>query len=108
MAKQSKLEQIAIEQRNRLVVKNDFNNNTNNNNYTENHTKAVSDTETPIHGKGTGEYLDTENGGGSHDVFGVNGGSGGRLNSLNKNEFNKVDEYEEPDTSLNSGQYRID
>lgn len=40
------------------------------NNYSVLHTRALSDTVTPIYGKGTGIFLDTTNGGGEYDING--------------------------------------
>ena len=39
-------------------------------NYSVLHTRALSDTTTPIYGKGTGIFLDTTNGGGEYDING--------------------------------------
>jgi hypothetical protein len=53
-------------------------------------TRALSDNTTPVYGKGTGIFLDQNNGGGSLDINGnpINGGLG-RLGSLLLNVFNK-------------------
>jgi len=58
-------------------------------------TRALSDTKTPVYGKGTGKFLDPDNGGGSLDINGnpVNGGLG-RLGSLLLNVFNKSLPYD--------------
>lgn len=102
MAEQSKLEQIGIEYRQQLLAQNIYNQD---DFYNENHTRAKSDLETPEHGKGTGVYMDTENGGSSEDIHGVFGIHGtGRLALLAMNKYNKENEYTKPDTSGNIGQ----
>lgn len=107
MAEQSKLEQIAIEQRANLMGMNEFNQ-LENNGYSATHTKAMSDSETPIQGKGTGVYMDTMNGGGSIDINGLPGLHGsGRLGQLAMNDYNYENGYETPDTSQNIGQISI-
>lgn len=107
MAEQSKLEQIAIEQRAQLLGMNIYNQ-TVGNQYSVSHTRAKSDTETPIQGKGTGVYMDTHNGGGYEDIHGVAGTVGtGRLASLAMNDYNYETPYETPDTSLNIGQINL-
>jgi hypothetical protein len=107
MAEQSKLEQIAIEQRNSLLPKNYYNVETGSN-YTSRHTRALSDQITPVNGKGTGIFLDTNNGGGDLDINGSPQSVGsGRLKNLAVNQFNKENGYEHPDTSLNVGQVII-
>jgi hypothetical protein len=70
MAERSKLDLLATEFREILLAKNAFNDADPSNNYSVNHTKALSDSETPIKGKGTGVYLDTYNGGGDLDING--------------------------------------
>lgn len=108
MGKQSKLEQIAIETRNVILTNNAFNNFDTKNNYSVTHTKAKSDAETPIQGKGTGIYLDVENGGSSIDTFGVAHIAGsGRVGNVGNNFYNKNRKYETPDTSGNIGQVKI-
>lgn len=107
MAQQSKLEQIGIEQRNNLLAMNGYNNQTGQG-YSATHTKAMSDDLTPIQGKGTGQYMDTHNGGGYEDIHGVAGTVGtGRLASLAMNDYNYENGYEAPDTSLNIGQIHL-
>ena len=52
-------------------------------NYSVLHTRALSDTTTPIYGKGTGIFLDTDNGGGEYDINGnINYIGSGRLNAI--------------------------
>lgn len=107
MAEQSELERIAIEQRNVLIPKNNYNVGVSNN-YSALHTRALSDQTTPINGKGTGIFMDTDNGGGSLDIYGDPAIAGsGRLNSLLVNEYNKTNGYKTPNTSLNVGQVII-
>jgi hypothetical protein len=108
MAEQSKLEQIAIQKRKELLSKNVFNNEDDSNNYTAKHTRALSDQETPTHGKGTGVFLDTYNGGSDVDINGTPSIPGsGRVSNLAKNKFNSENEYKTPDTSKNDGQVKL-
>ncbi len=87
----SNLEIIGINERSVLVTPNLYKQNwlTPNNttdNYSVLHTRAVSDTTTPIYGKGTGIFLDTTNGGGSYDINGnVDYAGSGRLNAITIN-----------------------
>ena len=84
----SKLEIIGINERSGLVTPNLYKQNwvTPNNttdNYSVLHTRALSDTTTPIYGKGTGIFLDTTHGGGDYDINGnVNYAGSGRLNAI--------------------------
>lgn len=104
MAEQSKLEQIALEQRKTLISKNTYNNAAPDENYSVKHTRALSDDITPINGKGTGIFLDTNNGGGSQDIYGNSTFVGsGRNALLASNKYNKDNEYKTPDTSKNNG-----
>ena len=82
----NKLEEAAIAARNTLIAINGYDNVADANNYTATHTKALSDQNTPVKGKGTGVFLDTYNGGGSIDVYGnpTYGGSG-RLPAIANN-----------------------
>jgi hypothetical protein len=102
--KQSKLEEIAIQQRASLVTKNTFNNADSSNNYNSKHTRALSDDETPVQGKGTGVFMDTGNGGGTYDINGnpMYPGSG-RKPALASNKFDPDNTYKTPDTSKNGG-----
>lgn len=105
---QSKLELIAIQQRNTIIPMNTYNADTTQN-YRATHTRALSDDVTPVNGKGTGQILDTANGGSSADIYGVAGVSGsGRLASLATNQYNANNGYTAPDTSGNVGQVVID
>lgn len=102
MSEQSKLERIGIEQRENLVARSIYNTS---DSYSVTHTRAISDDETPIPGKGTGLFLDTENGGGSYDINGVPGSiMSGRTSNLSQNIYNKESGYQTPDTSGNIGQ----
>lgn len=106
------LEQIAIATRNTLIATNNYDNASNSNNYGATHTRALSDTLTPIYGKGTGVFLDTYNGGGDFDINGnpAAGGSG-RLAAYANNGatwgYTPTTEYTAPDTSANVGQVTI-
>jgi len=51
-------------------------------------TRALSDTNTPVYGKGTGIFLDTYNGGGEYDIKGnVNYNGSGRINNIKINTY---------------------
>jgi len=90
----SKLEQLAITQRSSLINPNLYKQSwvgplNFSNNYSVVHTRAISDSKTPIYGKGTGIFLDTENGGGEYDINGnPNHAGSGRINAINLNESN--------------------
>ena len=88
-----------------MLVKNHYNTN---DNYSATHTRALSDKITPINGKGTGKFMDTNNGGGSLDIYGVPQAAGsGRLANLAVNQYKQNSGYEKPDTSANIGQVII-
>lgn len=110
----NKLEQAAIDRRNMLIASNAYNSATDANKYSATHTKALSDQETPVKGKGTGVFLDTYNGGGDLDINGnpTNPGSGRKSAMANNgstwgynNQPNNY--YTAPDTSANQGQVTI-
>lgn len=112
MAEQSDLEKIAIIERNKLKGKNVYND-LDGNKYEPGHTRALSDTTTPIHGKGTGKEApmgpDVTNGGGDMDINGnPNYPGSGRIKSVASNEYNENKKYEKPDMSGNIGQVVID
>ena len=108
MAKQSKLETIAISQRDKLIASNTYDNADPSENYSSKHTRALSDNLTPVQGKGTGIFLDTNNGGGSIDIHGNPAFAGsGRLQQMSANDFDKENPYQAPDTSKNSGQVTL-
>jgi len=101
MAK-SKLDELATEYRKKNIVKNDYNGEDDANNYSSTHTKAMSDQQTPVKGKGTGVYMDTYNGGGDMDINGnpIYAGSG-RLaaiaNNTSKWGYGPTSPYTAPD-----------
>ena len=102
----NKLELAAIAARNATLPINTYNDDTGGNEYSATHTRALSDASTPVAGKGTGVFLDTYNGGGSLDVNGSPSAAGsGRLQNVATNEFNSINTYQHPDTSLNEGQF---
>lgn len=109
MGDQSKLEKIAIEQRNKLIAKNIYDDVDKSNNYDKTHTRALSDTITPIQGKGTGEQLSIAMKGGS-DVD-INGDpsipGSGRIKQVASNKYSDPKQYVHPDTSLNIGQFIV-
>lgn len=105
----NKLEQAAIASRNVLIAINNYDNVADANNYGATHTRALSDTQTPVYGKGTGVFLDTYNGGGSLDVYGNPAAAGsGRLAAFANNTstwgYGPTAYYQHPDTSGNVGQ----
>jgi hypothetical protein len=105
---QTRLEEIAIEARKSLIMKNSFNDISNENNYSVTHTKAISDELTPKKGKGTGIPFDTYNGGSSEDVNGVIDAVGsGRISNVLKNKYSGNNNYKAPDMSGNVGQVTI-
>ena len=113
----SKLEEIAAIQRAAITNPNNYRHSWSsqddtNNQYSPTHTRAMADEKTPIYGKGTGEFLDTNNynAGGEYDKHGNPAIIGsGRINSLNLNQakwgYGPTSEYKRPDTSTNYGQY---
>ena len=104
----NKLEEAANAARNALIPMNNYNSKAPANEYSQTHSRALSDQETPIHGKGTGVFMDTYNGGGDVDINGngVNPGSG-RINNLVTNQYNNTNHYRMPDLT-NSGISIID
>lgn len=108
MAEQSKLEQIAITKRANLLVANTYLEG-DSKEYTATNSRAMSDSKTPIQGKGTGVELDTTNGGGDYDINGnpLYPGSG-RKKGLAQNNYNNTNGYTAPDMSGNIGQVTID
>lgn len=101
----NKLEQAAIAARSTLIPINTYNSASDSNNYSATHTRALSDSETPVAGKGTGVFLDTNNGGGSMDIHGSPSAAGsGRLSNIGVNQYNGGNTYQHPDTSGNIGQ----
>jgi hypothetical protein len=59
------------------------------NSYNSKHTRAMSDDETPNFGKGTGEFMDTKNGGSAIDVKGNPAiPKSGREGNLKLNHYN--------------------
>jgi hypothetical protein len=108
MAKQNKLEEIAIAQRKALITNNTFNDEALANNYSATHTNAKSDETTPNRGKGTGVAFDTANGGSSQDINGVpNAVGSGRIANVLTNEYNADNDYKTPDMTGNIGQVTI-
>lgn len=102
----NKLEQAAIAARSAILPINTYNDADDSHNYTATHTRALSDSETPVAGKGTGVFLDTYNGGGSLDINGNPAAAGsGRLSNVAVNQYNGTNTYQHPDTSGNIGQF---
>ena len=104
MKKITKLEEIGNEQRKTLQLKNTFSGVNEDHQYSGNHSRALSDEETPEHGKGTGKYLDTLNGGSSVDENGdPNLLGSGRNGNLRFNTYNSKNPYEKPGMSGDFG-----
>ena len=113
---QSPLEAAAITQRNILMAISTYNNAAAANNYTATHTRAVSDTSTPIYGKGSGQFLDIDNYGGVGGDWDINGNQGNSVGSGRNPAFannfatwgyDLSHNYQYPNTSLNTGQVHI-
>lgn len=117
---QSPLEAAAITQRNILIPQNTYNNVAPANTYTATHTRALSDTTTPIYGKGSGQFLDIYNYGGVGGDLDINGNPAYYIGSGRNPELilnaglwgygpSQVagGDYVHPDTSLNIGQVII-
>lgn len=112
---QSPLEAAAIIARASLIPKNTYNDVDNSTRYGDTHTRALSDTTTPVNGKGSGGFLDIENYkgvGGSLDIFGNpenKGGGRDPLLTLNSATWGYgpnalgLTNYTKPDTSANKG-----
>lgn len=108
MSQASKLEEIAKNKREELLTKNSFNKSGEGKKYNVNHSKALSDDKTPDHGKGTGKFLDTYNGGNDFDVNGNPNKSGsGRAQNLGFNKYSQENGYSHPDTSGNDDQTSV-
>ena len=117
---QSPLEAAAIAARATLIPINIYNSFAPSNEYSATHTRALSDTTTPVYGKGSGQYLDIENYagvGGEYDIHGNVGlyiGSGRNPQiTLNGSLWGYgpvalgFQNYQHPDTSQNIGQVVI-
>lgn len=117
---QSPLEAAAIAQRDFLIPKNTYNNYANTNEYGSKHTRALSDTNTPIYGKGSGQFLDIYNYGGVGGDWDIHGNQANSIGSgrnpeliLNASTWGygpsqvAGSDYAAPNTSLNKGQVII-
>jgi hypothetical protein len=117
---QSPLEAAAIIQRNTLLPINTYNNAAAANEYTATHTRAISDTTTPIYGKGSGNFLDIQNYAGVGGDWDINGNQGNSVGSgrnpafgLNSSTWGYgpapmgMQNYTHPNTSANVGQVII-
>lgn len=100
----NKLEQVGLTKRSELLGNNIYNGFDQNNSYSVNHTRALSDEETPDKGRGTGVFLDTQNGGNRIDREGSQTYIGsGRIQNIAQNQYNSENGYQTPDTSGNIG-----
>lgn len=116
---QTRLEIAAIAARNTLIAINTYDSVAAANNYTATHTRALADTETPIQGKGTGNYLDIDNysAGGDFDINGnpATAVGSGRNPAIALNGATwgygpvglGLSNYQHPDTSANIGEVTI-
>jgi len=117
---QSPLEAAAIAARASLIPINTYNNFAAANEYTATHTRALSDSTTPIYGKGSGQFLDIDNYGGVGGDWDINGNTSNSVGSgrnpqmsLNNATWGYgpnglgMTNYQHPNTSLNIGQVII-
>jgi hypothetical protein len=117
---QTPLEAAAIVQRNILLAISNYNNVSASNNYTATHTRALSDSTTPIHGKGSGGFLDITNYNGVGGEWDKNGNQANAVGSgripafaLNASSWGYgpnalgMQTYQAPNTSANIGQVII-
>ena len=116
---QTPMEAAAIAARAILIPINTYNNYASPNEYSPTHTRALSDSTTPVYGKGSGGFLDIDNYGGVGGDFDINGNSSyagsGRNPELSMNNslwgYGPVGlgmtVYQHPDTSLNIGEVVI-
>jgi hypothetical protein len=117
---QSKLEIAAIAARNKLLPQNTYNDAAAANEYTATHTRAVSDSTTPIYGKGSGGFLDIENYKGVGGDWDINGNQTNSIGSgrvpamaLNGSLWGYgptglgMQTYKAPNTAGNTGQVVI-
>lgn len=117
---QSPLEAAAIAQRAILIPINIYNNASVANTYTVTHTRAISDTTTPIYGKGSGGFLDIDNYAGVGGDWDINGNAANAIGSgrnpmfgLNASTWGYgpaglgMVNYQSPNTALNIGQVII-
>jgi hypothetical protein len=116
---QTPMEAAAIAARAILIPINTYNNYAPSNEYTATHTRALSDSTTPIYGKGSGGFLDIDNYGGVGGDYDINGNAtyagSGRNPELSMNNSLwgygpaglGMTVYQNPNTSLNIGQVII-
>jgi len=116
---QTPLEAAAIAARATLIPINTYNNYAPANEYTATHTRALSDSTTPVYGKGSGGFLDIDNYGGVGGDYDINGNSiyagSGRNPEIGLNNSLwgygpvalSMTNYQHPNTSLNVGQVII-
>lgn len=117
---QSPLEKAAIAARNTLLPINIYNNASASNEYKATHTRAVSDKNTPNHGKGSGNFLDIDNYEGVGGEWDINGNQYNAIGSGRNQAFGLngstwgygpsglgMTSYKAPDTDLNAGQVTI-
>lgn len=117
---QSPLEAAAIAARASLIPINTYNNFAAANEYTATHTRALSDSTTPIYGKGSGQFLDIDNYSGVGGDWDINGNASNSVGSgrnpqmsLNNSTWGYgpnglgMTNYQHPNTSLNIGQVII-
>jgi hypothetical protein len=96
MANISKLDEIASAEREKLKLLNIYKDTDDSTKYSDKHPNALSDGDEK--GRGTGKFLDTENGGTIIDNEGLpNVSKSGRKGNLSLNIYNKDNPYKKPD-----------
>ncbi len=117
---QTPLEAAAIAARIAILPINTYNNTAPSNEYSATHTRALSDTTTPIYGKGSGGFLDIDNYAGVGGDWDINGNQANAIGSgrnpaltMNSSTFGygpaglNMTPYVAPNTSGNIGQVVI-
>jgi hypothetical protein len=100
----SKLEELGKQFRTDNIIKNTYQNGEGNE-YGAKHPNAKADGDNK--GKGTGNFLDTYNGGSINDELGSSNEPGsGRIANVAKNKYSAEKPYETPTTSDNNNQFR--
>ena len=100
----SKLEELGKQFRKDNIVKNTYQNGEGNE-YGAKHPNAKADGDN--RGKGTGNFLDTYNGGSLSDELGATNEPGsGRIANIAKNKYSAEKPYETPTTEGNTNQFK--
>ena|ERR1017187_3986707 len=117
---QTPLEIAAIAARNAILPVNTYNNSAPANEYTATHTRAMSDSTTPVPGKGSGIFLDIDNYAGVGGAYDINGNQNVAIGSGRNSEMGlnssiwgygpvgmNLTPYKAPNTAGNVGQVII-